>query len=96
MKVSLPAPGVPLSTPRDARQSAVPPSDMPRLTAGPRGGHVHHWLVESPNGAPEVRARCRDCPGQRRYPASVEDGNVFSYKGDPMFQGPPYVFRRKR
>lgn len=34
----------------------------------------HHWLIESPNGTPNVSGTCKKCGATRLYQTSGEEG----------------------
>jgi hypothetical protein len=35
--------------------------------------HVHHWILDTPNGSPMIDGYCKDCGGHRRYSASIDE-----------------------
>lgn len=53
-------------------RTATPAVEQPEPAAKP--ACVHHWLIETPDGALMSRGVCKRCGATKEFPASAEDG----------------------
>lgn len=53
--------------------------------------HVHHWLIESPNGSSTVQGKCKTCRKTREFEVAQEYSGDWNNGVATMKKGIPYL-----
>ena len=53
----------------------------------PKRECAHHWVIEAPDGQPEVGARCRKCKARREFETAWPEERHSAWR-EPRTAGP--------